>query len=338
MAVATNRAALCVWSLSRQQKRTLASAVLLSSKRNWKAETVATLKNELKKRGLSQRGNKVKLVARLESAEVSSLFPPLPSQFNSSRSLSTTSRPSQSTKPIKAGSTSFPASNEAGVDVAAGVNTTGPGPQIETQRSSVIPDEVTPQQVTVAPGLPESRIVTQDERESLDVRIPRGKPDSEVEQVIPLTPDNFSSNSTLPAPSANSINLKVLTVASALTHPAGGPIHATHTSVDAHSLEMDGDDSSSRSLQSVVSSVYSASSAAWNAVGLNFPQLNLPQGSQGEYRFDGRPLNGREKTGVWILAGLVTTGLMIGGPKKKYQPEEEHAKVDASNVVKEDAK
>lgn len=38
--------------------RTLASAVLLTSQTNWKTETVVTLKAELKKRGLSQQGNK----------------------------------------------------------------------------------------------------------------------------------------------------------------------------------------------------------------------------------------------------------------------------------------
>jgi hypothetical protein len=41
-----------------QQTANLASSVLLSSQRNWKGETVVTLKNELKKRGLSQTGNK----------------------------------------------------------------------------------------------------------------------------------------------------------------------------------------------------------------------------------------------------------------------------------------
>jgi hypothetical protein len=41
-----------------QQSANLASAVLLSSQRSWKGETVATLKGELKKRGLSQTGNK----------------------------------------------------------------------------------------------------------------------------------------------------------------------------------------------------------------------------------------------------------------------------------------
>jgi len=41
-----------------QQSANLASAVLLNSQRNWKGETVVVLKGELKKRGLSQTGNK----------------------------------------------------------------------------------------------------------------------------------------------------------------------------------------------------------------------------------------------------------------------------------------
>jgi len=41
-----------------QQNAGLASAVLLNSQQNWGRETVVTLKAELKKRGLSQNGNK----------------------------------------------------------------------------------------------------------------------------------------------------------------------------------------------------------------------------------------------------------------------------------------
>lgn len=41
-----------------QQSANLVSAVLLTSQKNWREETVATLKAELKRRGLSQTGNK----------------------------------------------------------------------------------------------------------------------------------------------------------------------------------------------------------------------------------------------------------------------------------------
>ena len=40
------------------QSANLVSAVLLNSQKNWREETVASLKAELKKRGLSQSGNK----------------------------------------------------------------------------------------------------------------------------------------------------------------------------------------------------------------------------------------------------------------------------------------
>ena len=40
------------------QSANLVSAVLLTSQKNWREETVASLKAELKKRGLSQTGNK----------------------------------------------------------------------------------------------------------------------------------------------------------------------------------------------------------------------------------------------------------------------------------------
>ena len=44
---------------TQQQTAGLASATLLSSQRNWGNETVVTLKTELKKRRLSQTGNKL---------------------------------------------------------------------------------------------------------------------------------------------------------------------------------------------------------------------------------------------------------------------------------------
>jgi len=43
---------------AQMQTAGLASATLLNSQRNWSKETVVTLKSELKKRGLSQTGNK----------------------------------------------------------------------------------------------------------------------------------------------------------------------------------------------------------------------------------------------------------------------------------------
>jgi len=55
---ASNVAQAVSGSPMQQQSASLASAVLLNSQRNWKGETVVVLKGELKKRGLSQTGNK----------------------------------------------------------------------------------------------------------------------------------------------------------------------------------------------------------------------------------------------------------------------------------------
>lgn len=46
------------------------------------------------------------------------------------------------------------------------------------------PDTVPPEQVTVAPGLPESKIGTEGAGETLDVRMPSARADEEIDQVI----------------------------------------------------------------------------------------------------------------------------------------------------------
>lgn len=46
------------------------------------------------------------------------------------------------------------------------------------------PDTVPPEQVTVAPGLPESKVGTEGAGETLDVRMPSVSADEEIDQVI----------------------------------------------------------------------------------------------------------------------------------------------------------
>jgi hypothetical protein len=202
-----------------QQTKNLASAVLLSSARNWREETVTTLKSELKRRGLSQQGNKwvlpgpgsawvrglpgssgrygrsdwvslttlnrAALVARLSSAEASSLLPPVPplprstpsaiSSPPTSRNLSTTSArqlppKSKASKPAPAGNSSD--------------TVTSTGPQVSSQRTEapkVAP--VTPEEVTVAPGLPATKDAGKGV-EGLDVKLPSPPAESEIDQII----------------------------------------------------------------------------------------------------------------------------------------------------------
>ncbi|WVQ73090.1 hypothetical protein IAR50_002653 [Cryptococcus sp. DSM 104548] len=309
------------------RSRSLASAVLLSSERNWKTETVVGLKAELKKRGLSQKGNKATLVARIESAETTSLLGPLPPFPTGARSLSTSS---PAAFPPKKKSTSAP--KEDGHDAAPGVSTTDPALEVQSQRTAAVhPDPVAPEQITVAPGLPESK--SSDISASSDLRIPvtsNEKDTGEIEQVIPLTPDNFASNSALPSSSAPSTDPKVLTVASASTHHAGGPVHGTHAPTDAHTLEA----SELPSFEGFTSSIFNAPSAVWNAL-----SFNLPQAEKKDYKYEKRALNEQERTGAWILAGVIGAGLLVGGPKKEKKKSGEvgHGVEAVATQVKGDA-
>ncbi|WWC88723.1 uncharacterized protein L201_003636 [Kwoniella dendrophila CBS 6074] len=320
---------ICPVSPSKQRSRSLASAVLLSSQRNWKNETVITLKTELKKRGLSQQGNKATLVSRLESAETSSLLGPLPpltfNNGNSTRSISTSASSSfASSSSTSAGSASKPKKDSAPPTSKEPPSITTTGPQVSSQRTEAIKvDPIQPEQITVAPGLPKSDIAASTTKESLDVKFPRSQAEEEVEQVIPITPDNFSSGVT--KDSAPSLSApKVMTVASASTHLEGGPVHATHQSTDAHSLEnkssSENEPSSSKDIPSLgeaLSSIINAPGKAWSGAGIKvLPEINLPKSPEGkekEYKSEKRSLNDDERKGLYVLAGILGLGLTLGG-------------------------
>ncbi|KAK4684237.1 hypothetical protein P7C73_g5956, partial [Tremellales sp. Uapishka_1] len=301
------------------QQAALASAVLLSSSRNWKNETVPTLKNELKRRGLSQTGNKATLISRLTTAEL----PPMPTARPFSSSPSTPAPASKKSKAPE--STTAPVSSDT-------VASTGPA--ISTpQTQGLKPETIAPELVTVAPGLPESRSagLSVEERERLDVKLPKYAADKEVEQTIPSTPDNFLSNATTaPEPQEdNSSSLpKIMTVASSSTHLSGGPVHASQDSTDAHSHEMNSETSPTSDSPSVelpsVGSLLALPGKALSSSGIAnlahlVPEIGVPElgTKQNEYKADGKPLNAEERRGAWILAGIAATALFLGGPKKE---------------------
>ncbi|WWC70701.1 uncharacterized protein I206_104652 [Kwoniella pini CBS 10737] len=354
---------ICPPSPVRPRSRSLASAVLLSSQRNWKSETVVTLKSELKKRGLSQQGNKATLVTRLESSETSNLLgplPPFPSSTNNTngnsipngiRSISTSATLSQPPKSSKKGTTSSPA-NSSSTDTKEDPQVLTTGPQISSQRTEAIKvDPIEPEQITVAPGLPQSDVASSSSGERLDLRFPGSQSEQEVDQVIPLTPDNFSSGvssdsaPSLPAP-------KVLTVASASTHLEGGPVHGTHESTDAHEFEKDNEPSIKDlpGLGEALRNVLTSPARAWTNSGIKLPEINLPKSSESknEYKSEKRGLNDDERRGVWVLAGVLTLGLALGGgggstKSKKSLKEKANEAVEANGipgakVVKGDAK
>ncbi|WRT67836.1 uncharacterized protein IL334_004810 [Kwoniella shivajii] len=302
-------------SPGRPRSRSLASAVLLSSQRNWKSETVVTLKTELKKRGLSQQGNKATLIARLESAETSSLLGPLPPFPNvnvtGTRSLSTSAsvyqppKSKKETAPTKAASEDDPSVRTTGPEVLVS------SPATESRKV----DPIEPEKITVAPGLPQSDVASTTSGEKLDLVFPRSQAAEEIDQVIPSTPDNYASTSA-PSPEPSVSAPKVLTVASASTHLSGGPVHGVHESIDSHSLEADSTPSLKDlpSFTEALTSVIGAPGRAWSSIGFKAPEINLPKAeSKGEYKYEKRNLNDEEKRGVWVLAGVVGLGLALGG-------------------------
>ncbi|WVR06397.1 hypothetical protein IAU60_003428 [Kwoniella sp. DSM 27419] len=307
---------LCPPSPGRVKARGLASAVLLSSQRNWKGETVVALKAELKKRGLSQQGNKASLVARLESAETSSLLGPLPPFPNTTRSLSTSASLSQ--PPKKDSHAAFAVEKSA---PQPKVTTTGAEVSSEKHEMSSAPrtdSKVDPDTVTVAPGLPQTKDVDAGVTgEKLDLKFPKPQAREEIDQVIPLTPDNFAAKSTEASSSTEATSEpKVLTVAGASTHLSGGPQHATHDLTEKESDSMPSV-KDIPGLVEVLTSVVGSPVRAFNSIGVRMPEVHMPKmEGGGEYKREQRGLNDQERRGAWVLAGVVGLGFFLGGGKK----------------------
>ncbi|KAL7423082.1 hypothetical protein Q5752_002381 [Cryptotrichosporon argae] len=311
-------------------QRGLASAVLLNSNRNWKSETVATIKAELKRRGLSQTGNKATLVSRISSAEASAFLPPVPPV--PSALLQTRPRALSTTPRALAGKQA---------DAAAPVASTGP--QISSQRTEAAkPEPIKPEDLSVAPGLPASKDAGKGVGEKLDVKLPSPKAEEEADQEIPTLPDNFSASSPAepePAPSGSAAP-KVMTVASAATHPAGGPVHGVHAASDAHTTETAEPDAHADAdadaalvpndafrLGPVLSSLLAGPTAAWRTLAGAVPSVSAPEAKDGEaeYKKEDRPLDANERTGLYILGGIVASAFLLGGAPKSRGHDHEHA-------------
>lgn len=159
----------------------LASAVLLSSQKKWQNETVVKLKDELKRRGLSQyvalnstylitrTGNKSTLISRLTASE-SAAFP-IPTPPKSSRSMSS----KKDTTPKQAVTDTEKVVADVQVSAAA-----AEAPKV---------DKVTKEQEEAVPGLPKltsalEADVEKKGNEVLDVKFPQAPEDKEAEQMI----------------------------------------------------------------------------------------------------------------------------------------------------------
>lgn len=126
------------------------------------------------------------------------------------------------------------------------------------------------------------------------------------------------------------------TAASASTHAGGGPSHALHESSDPHELETRSVEDAAEeafaaaasklpSLTSALSSVVSAPGKALKNSGISasvIPEIGAAQGFYGDkknggsgsgsgtYKPDAEPLKGEEKSGAYVLAGVLGFGLL----------------------------
>ncbi|EIW73533.1 hypothetical protein TREMEDRAFT_42405 [Tremella mesenterica DSM 1558] len=311
------------------QQASLASAVLLNSQRNWKGETVTALKAELKRRGLSQVGNKTALIARLQSAEISSMLPPVPtlsglttrsvpSTPTKSRTLSTTS--SRKAPPVPP----LPRPTQPKSDE----HVSSTGPAIESQRSEATKvEEIKPERVGAAPGLPAT--AAKGGSKGLDVYIPTAKEDEVAEQIIPLMPDNFRTSPPPPALSEADAMPKVSTAASTSTHPSA-PVHAMQEITDIPPIK-----SAQKfdiPLADIFNNVISAPAQAWKATGLSLPEIGLPegQGKGDKYEKAERPLDEEERKGLRYVGALIGSLAFVGFVSRKASTK---SKKDNSGAV-----
>ena len=109
-------------------------------------------------------------------------------------------------------------------------------------------------------------------------------------------------------------------MASASTHPAGGPSHAVYEAADATSVESAEplEEAAAKAAEKASSSV----SEVFSGIGQMMPEVGTSkmssggQGADGEYHAPDRGLNDEERRGLWIMGGIVGLGWLIGGPKK----------------------
>ncbi|KAI9634976.1 uncharacterized protein MKK02DRAFT_28082 [Dioszegia hungarica] len=323
------------------QSANLASAVLLNSQRRWREETVVTLKSELKRRGLSQTGNKTALVTRLESADTSSFLPPVPAlpAHPQKRTLSTASpaRQAKSSPPAPAAPTK---PEGAAQDPIQSEAVTSTGPAVISQKMEAAKTEaIEPDVVDSVPGLPELTEIAQEQQakgsagDGMSMSMPSFEETPEVEQVIPLEPDNFRSNRELPeadAPPTSSdvpSGPKVVTVADQTSTPSGGPSHAAYddlpTPPSAEEAAAAASEAADKliaalpSLGSVLTTIAHSPIRAVTGVASVLPPIGMPKGElkaeNKEYKANSEPLDKEEKRGMYIFGGIVALGLALGG-------------------------
>lgn len=116
-----------------------------------------------------------------------------------------------------------------------------------------------------------------------------------------------------------------MTVASAATHPAGGPVSPAQPVTDSYALEWD--DVSALQLESAAVSAAAAAAAAVS----DLVEINLPPAvneREAKYIADSSPLTEHERNGAWLLAGGIAGVFLVGGIASKKSHEKNHKKVE----------
>lgn len=130
-----------------------------------------------------------------------------------------------------------------------------------------------------------------------------------------------------------------MTVASAATHPEGGPVHGTTKVTDdgtqAKSSEgVVSDDLTAQVISKAQEQILAAKEATDEILELSgLPvdnPIKLPEmEGDGKYSANTRPLNSEERSGAWILGGLLGGVFLLGalgGKKKKKEEPKQTAK------------
>lgn len=169
-------------TLSANQTRSLASAVLLSSRESknaagssvWRSKTVKNLKEALGERGLSQTGNKAVLIQRIEDFEQAvgkgSVVPKV-----TARSLSTSaSRPAASSKKSATKTSSSSSSSTLPSDELSETNerTTILGDIKVNVLAPAKAEDPAAHEQALAPGVPEAKAHLKQVPTTLDIKIP----------------------------------------------------------------------------------------------------------------------------------------------------------------------
>jgi len=132
------------------------------------------------------------LIDRLSSAEVSAMLPAMPSmpakfsvasQSNFIRSLSTTASTAAKQRSRSSSQPTVPVTENAEQSTDEPVTTTGP--DVISQRTEAPPtEEVAPETLSVAPGLPNTKATEQSKGQTLDLKMPMPAETEEIEQII----------------------------------------------------------------------------------------------------------------------------------------------------------